>query len=229
MKQFSGIWSLIASPEVVDVLLARDEDFIVFDLEHGNWSLNSVGSQLMACRRSQKVSVLRLPSPIPHAVQKACDLFPDVVQISGLHSVEDFNLLRRTFEPVPDGTRGYSPWSQGSLLLGHGSAQSPSLVPQIESVGFLRTLEQMDLEDLTSVGGLFVGRYDLSQSLGKRGEITSSKVIDVLSRTLELCEKAGLSSWTVSPTVADADYMFSLGFDNVSISSDRQILRAGYS
>lgn len=227
MKQLSGIWSLIASPGVVDVLIGRNEDFIVFDLEHGDWSLDSVGSQVMACRRGRKVSVLRLPSPIPHAVQKACDLFPDVVQISGLRSAEDFTLLLTAFEPVPAGTRGYSPWSQGSLLLGHESAQSPSLVPQIESEGFLRTLEKLDLEALTAVGGLFVGRYDLSQSLGKRGEITSSEVLDVLSRTLELCEKAGLSSWTVSPSVEDAEYMFSLGFSHVSISSDRQILRAG--
>jgi 4-hydroxy-2-oxoheptanedioate aldolase len=223
----SGIWSLIASPEVVDVLVGRGEDFIVFDLEHGNWSLDDVGGPVLSCRRSGIMSVLRLPSPTTVGVQKACDLSPDVIQVSGLRAADDFMHLKNSFEPVPLGFRGFSPWSQGQLLFGLESVDQPILVPQIESIGFLENLEELSLAELAPVGGLFVGRYDLSQSFGKRGEISSSEVLDVLSRALELCQKASFSSWTVSPSLEDAEYMFSLGFDNVSISSDRQILLAG--
>lgn len=224
MTDSTGIWSMIKSSAVVDILLRRAEDFIVFDLEHGDWSLENVGGSVLACRRSGKVSVLRIPAPIPHVVQKAWDLFPDVIQVSGLKAAGDFRLLGTSFEPFPAGYRGYSPWSQASLLSGGDSSGGPTLVPQVESVGFLEVLEGLATADLYPIGGLFVGRYDLSQSVGRRGEISCPEVMGALVRTVELCSKANLSSWTVAPNAEDAEAMFSLGFDNVSISSDRKIL-----
>ena len=38
MKKIKGIWSIINNQDVIEILSQANNDFLIFDMEHGNFS-----------------------------------------------------------------------------------------------------------------------------------------------------------------------------------------------
>ena len=221
-----GIWSLIASAEVLDLLVKRDPEVIFFDLEHGSWTVENVGPFVSMCGRQGIETVVRLGAPNPLLIQKAFDLGPSLIQVSGLRSRADLETSLASMLPPPEGHRGYSPWTRSGSPSDEDQ-RNPALVLQVESLEFLQVLETQDPSVLQGCGGLFAGRYDLSVGLGVRGQISAEPVIRLLERISELSARLGVAALTVASANEDALEIGALGYSRIGVSSDRALLGMG--
>lgn len=218
-----GIWSLIASAEVLDLLVTRNPQVIFFDLEHGSWTPESVGPFVSICGREGIETVVRVGAPNPLLIQKIYDLGPKLIQVSGLRSKADLEISLASMLPPPEGRRGYSPWTTNASFSSENQA-NPKLVLQVESSEFLEVLEAKDPSSLRGCGGIFAGRYDLSVDLGVGGEISSEPVVEMLKRISVLAARLGVSASTVASGEQDAFQIAALGFNRIGVLSDRALL-----
>jgi len=127
-----------------------------------------------------------------------------------------------SFPPI--GILGYSPWSSQGLLKRGQNIFLPSVSIQIEEVNFLEEFLQKKLELAPQISSIFIGRYDLSISMGVPAEISHPDIMDYIIRARGITKELGLKLGTVSNSQNDAEKLVSIGVDYISLGSDVQRL-----
>lgn len=217
-----GVWSLINSIDVVMSLIRSAPDFIVFDLEHGNWDYSNLTAACDLCAKSNVLAIIRVAGPCLDAIQPAYDCRPYAIQVSGLNTVEDFKQLSRSTAHHPSGDLGFSPWTSAGFAFGStGVIEKPRVIPQIESRQSLEVFMTLDIKYIKDYFGVFLGRYDLSLDLEQIGKIDSERIIVILKQLVLFTQKTQLTLATVSNSSDDVNNLLSLGVDWISLGSDR--------
>ena len=221
-----GIWSLIPDLDIL-MLLTRIKDlsFIIFDTEHGGWSYSDLPFPIQFLKAKNIESVIRIGSADQIVIQQAIDCNPDFVQVSGIESVNDYEETLRKFSKKPYGSRGFSPWSYNSIF--KDSEKSPKLILQVESEIAINSVMNLKSEIKEKVEHIFLGRYDLSASLGMEGQLTTSLVSEKVDKIYDYCVKNSISISTVCTDVFEFEKFRELNFDMLSVSSDRQVILNG--
>ena len=65
-----GTWSHINSPQVVEIIGSSGVDFIIFDLEHGPYSISSLVNLFIAAENSGITPITRIPKAAPKKIYK---------------------------------------------------------------------------------------------------------------------------------------------------------------
>ena len=84
MKKIKGLWSIINNQDVIEILSQADNDFLIFDMEHGNFSKKDIQSALSYCQNYNKLGLVRIPvvetGNIQSALDSGCDglVFPRI-------------------------------------------------------------------------------------------------------------------------------------------------------
>ena len=84
-----------------------------------------------------------------------------------------------------------------------------------------------NLEEILSVAGIdviFIGPYDLSQSLGIPGQVNHKLVIQKMEEVIKMCQKNNKAVGTFADDVKTAKKWVSLGVQYLSFSVDAGIL-----
>ena len=84
-----------------------------------------------------------------------------------------------------------------------------------------------DIDEIIELDGLdvlFIGPYDLSQSLGVPGQIDNPKVIEAISLIVQKSRSRNVIVGSFCDTIADAKRMSSLGIEYIAYSVDMNIL-----
>ena len=215
-----GVWSLIDSFHVLQTLLNSDVDFIIFDFEHGYWRREQLATAVNLCRSEGKYSVARIPSPQINWVQLAYDANCDVLQVAGIKSQSGINEIARVTKIPPVGDLGYSPWTPRGYSKKDGLSEFPKISIQIEEISFLKRFINDELEFFPALDSIFVGRYDLSVSMGIAGEIEKVELMEFLILAVAKAKEIGVSIGTVSTSKADFEKLWKIGADFVSMGSD---------
>jgi hypothetical protein len=209
-----GIWSLIPDLRVFELISARDVDFVVADMEHGNHNFESLRTLVLVAKANGTSLTIRTADSSAPALQRIFDSSPEAVQIAGLRSLgEASKIADRILE------LGYSPWVPASNQL-----DFPKVALQIEFAKvfseFIHTTTV--LPELFSAA--FLGRYDLSKTL--KHELCSRDDYSVCSKFLDTCAKLSLSPWTVAIDAMDANNLGNMGFHRISLLSDVALLQS---
>ena len=224
MKKMSkcnvGVWSLIDSFSVLTMLLESDVDFVVFDYEHGLWQRNQLVTASRICKSVKKYSVARIPNPTQEWIQLVHDSYSDVVQIAGIKSQSDIDKVSLLTEYPPSGTLGFSPWTFQGLQEGNRNDYFPKICLQFEDLRLVQSFIQNKLILSSNINSIFIGRYDLSISMGCPGEIDNPKLLRLIELVKLKADEQGIFLGTVSNSIADSLILRNIGVDFISIGSD---------
>jgi 2-keto-3-deoxy-L-rhamnonate aldolase RhmA len=91
----------------------------------------------------------------------------------------------------------------------------------------LRDFLNSNMEIPECVKMIFIGRYDLSISLGLPGQIENEAIIQSLKQSVKKCREKGLGIATVSVSDQDFHFLRDIGIDLISYKSDILFLRDG--
>jgi 4-hydroxy-2-oxoheptanedioate aldolase len=96
------------------------------------------------------------------------------------------------------------------------------LVMQVEGTEVLADIDE--IIELEGLDVLFIGPYDLSQSLGVPGQINDPTVIEAISFIVKKARSRNVMVGTFCDTITDAKRMSSLGIEYIAYSVDLNIL-----
>ena len=223
-----GIWSLINSFDALIALLNARPDYIILDLEHGYWRSDQLATAVLLCRSQKIVSIVRIPSPSTRNFQLAYDSDADFVQVSGISKARDYELLQQNSITSPLTSVGFSPWTVVGLNEQKISPSNLKIILQIETKEILDYFLDSKMEENEFIKMIFIGRYDLSISLGVPGKISDKSLLHSIELCVNKCKELGIGIATVSTSKEDFELINKIGVNSISFKSDVLLLRQAF-
>jgi 4-hydroxy-2-oxoheptanedioate aldolase len=181
-----GTWSQIASPEVIDMLGAAGYDFTIVDCEHGYFGMETAEGLFRACDAAGLAPLVRVPSSDRVWMQKALDAGAAGVVVPGVSSVGEARAVIDATRFAPEGTRGACPCVRAG---DHFIRDWPAYVARQAGNGAILLVESRAgleaIEAICALPGLkclMIGPFDLSVSLGFRGDYLHPEVQAAIAR-----------------------------------------------
>ncbi|MEE9315963.1 MAG: aldolase/citrate lyase family protein [bacterium] len=215
-------------PAMVEIVGIAGFDFAIFDMEHSALSIESVEDLIRMAEIRGIDSIVRVPEISESAISGPLDAGASGVLVPHVDTrkqAEEVVFLSK-FSPL--GERGmdvfaraadYSHLPKEKYL--KQANRKTLLIVQIEGK---KGVENLD--DILLVKGLdtiFVGPYDLSQSLGVPGEINHPKVMEKIKQVVGKVRKAGLSLGIYVDDVETAKKWIDLGVQFIALLVDTVI------
>ena len=221
----------LASGALIEIAAYAGFDFVILDTEHGPLDIPSVEDLCRTARGADITPVVRVRENDPPQILRALDIGADGVQVPQICAGSDAEAVVHAAKYAPLGMRGVSPYTRAARYFSEGpkiferlNAESMILV-HVEGVEGLE-----NLDEIVSVPGLdviFLGPYDLSQSLGIPGEVSDPRVVDRMRDAARVINDAGLTVGTFADGPEAARRWIDAGVRYVSLSVDTGIYLRG--
>lgn len=193
-----GPFMKTTDPAFVETAGYAEMDFVILDMEHGPANLSQMQHNVRAAQIAGILPVIRVPELCESAISQALDIGAAGVQVPQVTTAEEARQVVRAAKFHPLGERGvcrfvraarYSATPGGSYF---SQANEDTLVIiQLEGKDALENLDE--ILEVDGVDVIFIGPYDLSQSLGVPGEIMHPKVLEQMKRIVVRSGQSGVA------------------------------------
>lgn len=177
---------------IATLLASAGADFIIADLEHSSFSIETVGRIIRNARGSNLPCIVRVPALERHFVSRVLDAGATGVMIPRVESHEDIEKIKRWTKYAPEGDRGvafgigHTDYGDFTKLDTRGYVGNAN--QEILTIGQIETVKAVEnLDDILSTGELdvvFVGPYDLSTSMGISGELDHPQLLEAIKKII---------------------------------------------
>jgi 4-hydroxy-2-oxoheptanedioate aldolase len=192
-----GTWSQIHSPEVIDMLGLNGFDFIVIDCQHGPFGIETAERMARAAGASGLAAAVRVSRLDEVEILKALDAGISHVVVPDVTSAAQAERAVAATRFAPHGMRGACPCvrSGGHFVrdwrdYAEQEEARTGAVALVESVDGLKEIEA--IADTPGLAALMAGPFDLSVSMGLRGDWRAAPVRDALRRLVAAGRERGL-------------------------------------
>jgi 4-hydroxy-2-oxoheptanedioate aldolase len=159
-------------------------------------------------------------------LQGALDSGAAGVLVPQIHSAAEAAAVVAASRFHPRGKRGLNGFVRAagySLVPMHEYIQQPvRVVIQIETAGALAEVDA--IAGLDGVDELFIGPYDLSQALGRPGDVMHAEVLGAGQRVIHSAHAAGIAVSAFANSLEAADRWRQMGVDRLLYSADGYLL-----
>jgi 4-hydroxy-2-oxoheptanedioate aldolase len=222
-----GTFQLINSPVVTETAGLAGMDFVVLDQEHGPLSADDCQSLAAAADAAGIDPVVRVRENAGPEIQRALDIGAAGVQIPQVETAATARAAADAARFDPIGERGFSPYVRAGNYVGsddYTEAQNERVTVIVHIEGE-RGVENLDeIMDVDGIDVLFLGPYDLSQSLGIPGQVQDSRVVDLMEDACERAGERGVTIGTYADDVAMAKRWIDAGVQYVTVKVDAPLL-----
>jgi 4-hydroxy-2-oxoheptanedioate aldolase len=211
-----GIWSIIPSPMVVEILSLSGLDFMILDMEHGVFDLGS----LEACVRSVELAgaapLVRLPGMNSSAAQWALDLGAHGIVVPQVRDAQDAAAVVRMAKYAPMGQRGYNPFTRAANYSNPADNSFGKLNNEFSLTCVIVESESalLDLDAICatpSIDVVYMGIYDLAVALGANGDTRDPRIVAVVERSIAHILASGKTAGMMVRNSEDVARALSLG------------------
>ena len=226
-----GMFSIISSVEVVEMIGIAGFDFVVLDLEHGPYGIQALGPLILAARARGIVPIARVRANESALIGAALDAGAAGVLVPQVTSAQAARELVGAARFAPLGRRGVNPWVRAAdFTAGPGwfeqTNQSVAVIAMIEGREGIEALpEILDVPDLDAV---FIGPVDLSQSLGLGLQPEHPKVVETVQEVVQAAAEKGKATAVFAPTAAAGRRWLDRGVACVAVSEDTAVIAAAF-
>lgn len=220
-------------PGVVELAAVAGFDFVVVDVEHGFFSIESVASMVLAADGAGIAAIVRSPTAVSEQLGRYLDAGAAGTLLPRVESVAMARAAIEALKFAPEGRRGLGGVRAnryGTLSLAEfvRRANEETLVAvQIEREGALAELAA--LADEPAIDVLYVGPNDLSQALGSPGDTASERFRSALARVASEALRAGKAAGIMVARRQDLPALAGLGYRFFTTSDRGLLLEAGRS
>ena len=169
---------------------ANGLDFLVMDLEHGSFYPENIGDFVQMCHMVELPVITRVQDCEYHCISKPIDMGADGVLIPRTESLEQVETAISSMRFYPYGKKGVG----GRALLRKGEDiydinKNRLLFLQIESEKGVNLLDEILTKYGDQVAGLIIGPCDMAVSMGCGLDLNHPKMIENITKTIEICKK----------------------------------------
>jgi 4-hydroxy-2-oxoheptanedioate aldolase len=222
-----GIFSKTTDSSIVEAAGYSGLDFIIIDMEHGPVSLEIAHNHARASLVNNMLPIIRVKDVDAHSIGSALDAGALGVQVPNISNASQAREAVNAARFYPDGMRGVCRYVKaanfGSLdkQLYFEQANQSLLILQVEGVEGIK-----NLDEILSVKGfdiLFIGPYDLSQSIGKPGQVNSPEVLALMQKIAKKSLKKNIILGAFSDSLNRNRSLKNEGFNYIAHSVDINI------
>jgi 2-dehydro-3-deoxyglucarate aldolase/4-hydroxy-2-oxoheptanedioate aldolase len=213
-------------------------EFVVFDMEHTGWTLETLRMLIATTRPAGVVPMVRVPAVQYHFLARALDIGAMGLMVPMVDTAEQARLIVQSAKYPPVGRRGaafavaHDDYVMGDLVETMRLANEEGLlIAQIETAVGLENVEEIAAVDGIDV--LWVGQFDLTNFLGIPGQFSHPRLKGALDRVVRVARQHGKSAAILVMSVDEGRAMLAQGFRCLAYGGDlwlyQQALRQGLS
>ena len=220
-----GVFANGLSPEMMEIMTLAGFDFIVFDSEHASSSPETNRLLLMAADGRGEDVFIRVPNKISSSILQNLDVGAKGLLVPQVNSRKEAEQVVYDAKYFPEGMRGvatprasdygmsvpikdYMKWANENLLI----------AVQCENIKCLDELD--DIAAVEGIDVIFIGPFDLSQSMGIPGQVYDEKIEHVMELVLNATKKHGKYAGIYTGSVEMAKKYRDMGFQYIIVGSD---------
>ena len=95
-----------AVPQIATILASAGADFIIIDMEHTTFTMQTIGQIIRAARGSDLPSIVRVPSIERHFISRVLDAGASGLMVPRVESPNDVEKIIHFSKYSPEGDRG---------------------------------------------------------------------------------------------------------------------------
>lgn len=213
---------------IAQILDTTDLDFVVIDTEHAAFTTAQLADLFAWFKVSPIAPFVRVPQVDYHFIARTLDLGALGIMVPNVKTAAQAKAIINAAKYAPLGDRG--------VILGNAQTdfkavnppefmayanQNTTIICQIESVEGIANLEA--IAQTPGVDILWVGHFDLTNSMGIPGNFADPRFHDALKRVVEVCRQYGLGAGIQPANTAQAQEWMALGFNVISYSMDSAV------
>lgn len=219
-----GTFSKTTDSAFVEAAGLAGLDFIILDTEHGPANLETLHNHVRASRLTPMSAIVRVKGVDAHAIGSALDTGASGVQVPNINSAEHAKIAVDAARFYPLGNRGVCRFVRAAQFGSQDKAEYFSEANKVIVILQVEGLEGVhNLDSILNVPGfdvLFIGPYDLSQSVGKPGEVDAPEVVALMREIAEKAKAKGVLLGAFCDTPENAEFLKTQGFQYLAYSVD---------
>ncbi|MGI8992597.1 MAG: HpcH/HpaI aldolase family protein [Bryobacteraceae bacterium] len=220
-----GTFCELPCAESIEITALAGWDFVVVDCEHAPIATSSLPGLVRAAAAAGVPAIVRVASNDAAAIQHALDCGAAGVQVPQIASVDAARRAVAAARFHPIGERGFNPFVRAAGysampvadFLAH-ARDEVLLALQVESAAGVESLP--GILELDGIDVIFIGPYDLSQSLGIPGEVSHPDVLAAAGRIADAVNQRGLACGVFTGSEQDAPAWLARGIRYVCCGVD---------
>ncbi len=209
-------------------------EFVVFDMEHTGWSMETVRGLMATSRSADLVPLVRVPATLYHFLARVMDAGAMGLMVPMVESEEQARLIVDSVKYPPTGARGaafgiaHDDYGGGDIV---GKMQSANdeqlLIAQIETAQGVANVESIAAVDGIDV--LWIGHFDLTNSLGIPGQFDHPEFKAAVDRVVDAARQHGKAAGFMASSVEETCDMIKRGFRCLAYGGDLWIYQQALS
>ncbi len=214
-----------ATPGIGQILKSAGCEFVFLDMEHSGFSFETAKAVLRTLHDAGLATLLRPPSKVNHHIARACDIGAQGIVPPMLGTPDEARACIDAINYPPAGTRG------AAFAIAHDDYQPRPVIDAIAGanaktsfVALLETQEGVEnCEAIASMEGVdcvWIGHFDLSNSLGIPGEFDNPLFGDAIARIMAAAKAAGKSVGRLAGSPEEANTLYEQGCDFICYAGD---------
>lgn len=223
-----GPFVLCSDPSFTEAVGLAGFDFIIVDMEHGPLTVETAQKLCQAASGVGLAPIVRIRRNDGPQIQRALDIGSAGVQVPQIETRADAEAVVRGAKYAPIGARGVSFYTRaghyaldGGVGVGERLNEEQMTVIHIEGVRGLENLDEIIA--VPHIDVIFLGPYDLSQSLGILGQVNDPRVVGAMREAVGKIRAAGKVAGTFAADAETARRWIDAGVQYVSVSVDNGI------
>lgn len=226
-----GIFSKTIDSSFIEAIGIAGFDFVIIDQEHGPSNRETLYNHVRAAKAGNIKSIIRVAENNHNLIGAALDANALGVQIPNVSTLKEAKKAIEAARFYPMGNRGVCRFvaaaSYGELDKAEyfNDSNTKILILQVEGKEGISNLPE--ILKLKGFDILFVGPYDLSQSLGYPGQITHPAVLKEILQIKELAYEHGIMLGSFADTPETYKFLVENNFQYIAFSVDVQLFITG--
>ncbi|HXJ41856.1 MAG TPA: aldolase/citrate lyase family protein [Bryobacteraceae bacterium] len=215
---------------IAKILEAAGVDFVVIDMEHTGFDAERVADLMAWFKATDIAPFVRVPQGLYHFLARTMDAGALGVMVGNVETSEQARAIVSAVKYAPMGRRGLAPGTAHNdyvqpdpVSYFEYANRNTTVICQIESTTGLGNLES--IAATPGVDILWVGQFDLTQSMGIPGQFGNPQFTSALQEVTDAANRHGKLAAIQPGNLQQAEAWLSLGFHFLSWKTDIQLYR----
>ncbi|MEA2021915.1 MAG: aldolase/citrate lyase family protein [Candidatus Caldatribacteriota bacterium] len=228
-KNVFGPFMKFTDPAAVEIMGFAGFDFVIIDAEHGPISMQSAQNMIRSAETANITPIIRVSSNDEALILRALDIGAQGIEIPQINSKSQAIKAVKSVKYSPQGERGVCRYVRASNYSSmdkfkyfKSANEETMIIAHIEGIEGINNLDE--ILSVPGIDVIFIGPYDLSQSLGIPGQVNNSLVVEKMKEVVVKCKQNKIAVGTFADDIKTAKSWVSLGVQYMAFSVDIGIL-----
>ena len=219
------------TPGISQIAAQAGAEFTVFDMEHTGWSIETIRMLIATARSTEMIPMVRIPATEYHFVARVLDMGAMGIMVPMVESVAQARKIVESAKYPPIGRRGaaftvaHDDYTGGDIVEKIQTANSQTLlIAQIETAVGVRNVNE--IAAVEGIDVLWIGHFDLSNSLGIPGQFDHPQFQDAVAQVLAACRHHKKAAGFLANDIAGGQRLLDQGFRMLSYGGDLWLYQA---